>query len=150
MKIDTHELPAVTQQRKTYQQPQSPAGRFDALLEKAMNPQSGQTSAAGGLPPLQGLSRVNFAMPPGVDRTQTVKQIDEFLTIMESYQQKMADPTASLKDASPYVQQMGKKAADLLPVMESLPAGDKLKDILNRVLVASTVEIIKFNRGDYV
>lgn len=150
MKIDTYEVPGVTQQLKTHQQPQSPAGRFDALLEKAMNPQSGQTSPLNILPPLQSLSRASVAVPASVDRRQTVQQIDEFLTIMESYQKKMADPNSSLKDAYPFVQQMGKKAAELLPAMESLPMGDKLKDILNRLLVTSTVEIVKFNRGDYM
>jgi len=45
---------------------------------------------------------------------------------------------------------MEKKTAELIPTLESLPDGDKLKDILNQALVTSTVEIIKFNRGDYV
>jgi hypothetical protein len=39
---------------------------------------------------------------------------------------------------------------ELIPMMESLPDGDGLKDILNRLLVSSTVEVIKFNRGDYI
>ena len=81
---------------------------------------------------------------------QTVKHIEEFLSIMESYQRQMADPKTTLKDVYPVVQQMEKKAAELIPTLESLPAEDKLKDILNRAVVASTVEVIKFNRGDYI
>ncbi len=81
---------------------------------------------------------------------QTVQNIDGFLNIMEAYERKMTDPQASLKDAYPLVQQMEKKTAELIPTLESLPDGDKLKDILNQALVASTVEVIKFNRGDYV
>jgi len=38
----------------------------------------------------------------------------------------------------------------LTPVLNSLPPGDGLKDILNDALVNSEVEVIKFNRGDYV
>jgi hypothetical protein len=150
MKIDTHDLPDVTQQCKTLQQPQSPVGRFDAFLEKAMSPQSGQPSPLGVLPPLQGLSPASVTVPAGIDRGQTVKRIDGFLTVMESYQKKMADPNASLKDAYPFVRQMENTAAELLPAMESLPAGDKLKEILNHLLVTSTVEVTKFNRGDYI
>jgi hypothetical protein len=93
---------------------------------------------------------MSFAVSSGVDRMQTVSNINEFLSIMESYQKEMADPKASLKDAYPFVQQMEEKMAELIPALESLPATDKLKDILNSALVASTVEVIKFNRGDYV
>jgi hypothetical protein len=150
MKISIQDISGVTQSHKTHQQPQSTAGRFDEFLEKALTPQSGQATSTGALPPLESLSSLNFAVPSGVDRTQTVNHIDEFLGIMESYQKQMADPKASLKDAYPFVQQMEKKAAELIPTLESLPEADKLKDILNRALVASTVEVIKFNRGDYV
>lgn len=153
MKINIQDIISnVTQPNKTPQQPQATAGRFDEILEKALTPQpqSGQVASTGALPPLDSLSSLNFTVPSGVDRAQTVNHIDEFLGIMESYQKQMADPKASLKDAYPFVQQMEKKAAELIPTLESLPAADKLKDILNRALVASTVETIKFNRGDYV
>jgi hypothetical protein len=150
MKINTQDLPGVTQAHKTQQQPQSTAGRFDEFLEKALTPQSGQVASAGDLPPLQSLSSMNFAVSTGVDRIKAVSNITEFLSIMESYQKQMADPKASLKDAYPFVQQMEKKMTELIPTLESLPATDKLKDILNHALVASTVEVIKFNRGDYV
>ncbi len=150
MKINTQEPSGITQPQKTHQQSKSSAGRFDECLEKAMIPQSGQTTSANALPPLQSLSSLSLAITSGVDRIQTVKNIDYFLNIMEAYERKMTDPRASLKDAYPFVQQMEKKTTELIPTLESLPDGDKLKDILNRTLVASTVEIIKFNRGDYI
>jgi hypothetical protein len=150
MKITTQDISGVTQSHKTQHQPQSTAGRFEEFLEKALTPQNIQTTSTGALPSLQNLSTLSFAVPPGVDRMQTVKHIDEILSIIESYQRQMADPQASLKDIYPVVQQMEKKTTELIPSLESLPTEDKLKDILNRALVASTVEIIKFNRGDYV
>lgn len=151
MKINVKDLSGVAQPHKTQQQPQSPAGRFDEILEKALTPpKGGPVASAGALPPLQSISGMSFAVSSGVDRMQTVSNINEFLSIMESYQKEMANPKASLKDAYPFVQQMEKKMAELIPALESLPATDKLKDILNRALVASTVEVIKFNRGDYV
>jgi len=45
---------------------------------------------------------------------------------------------------------MEKEKDVLAPLMDSLPQGDELKDILNNALVSATVETIKFNRGDYV
>jgi len=38
----------------------------------------------------------------------------------------------------------------LAPVLNSLPPEDGLKDILNQALITSSLEVIKFNRGDYV
>ena len=150
MKIYTQDISSIIQPPKKHQQSKSSVGEFDEFLEKAMTPQTGQTASVNALSPLQSLSTLSLAIPSGVDRVQTVKNIDNFLNIMEAYDRKMADPQASLKDVYPFVQQMEKKTTELIPTLESLPEGDKLKDILNRTLVASTVEIIKFNRGDYV
>jgi hypothetical protein len=150
MKINSQEILGIIQPPQAHQQGKSRTGGFDEFLEKAMTVQSGQMAPTSALPPLQSLSGLGLAMPFGVDRVQTVKNIDHFLNIMESYQRKMADPKASLKDAYPLVQQMEKKTTELIPTLESLPEGDKLKDILNQTLITSTVEIIKFNRGDYL
>jgi hypothetical protein len=38
----------------------------------------------------------------------------------------------------------------MLPLLDALPEGDGLRDLLNRMLVTATVETIKFNRGDYL
>ncbi|MHB9099299.1 MAG: hypothetical protein ACYC5X_15905, partial [Syntrophales bacterium] len=102
MKINPQDISGVTQTHKTQQQPQSTAGRFDEFLEKALTPQSGQVASTGAIPPLQSLSSMSFAVPSGVDRMQTVNNINDFLSIMESYQKQMADPKASLKDAYPF------------------------------------------------
>lgn len=151
MKINIQEIPGVAQTQKTLKrQDTTPTGGFDKLLEKAMTPQSGQAPATSALPPLQSLSSVSFVVPTATERSQTVKNIDELLNVIESYQAKMNDPRVSLKEIYPLVQQMEKKTTELGPAAEALPDGDKLKEILNRVLVASTVEVIKFNRGDYV
>jgi len=149
MKIYTQDTSGIIQPPKKHQG-KSSVGGFEELLEKAMTPQTEQKVSANALSPLQGLSRVSLNIPSDADRVQTVNTIDKFLNIMEAYERKMADPRASLKDAYPLLQQMEAKATELIPTLESLPEGDKLKDILNRTLVASTVEIIKFNRGDYV
>ena len=43
-----------------------------------------------------------------------------------------------------------KKVPFHVPLFDLDPTGDGLKDILNDALVNSEVEVIKFNRGDYV
>ncbi len=150
MKINIQDVPGVAQTQKPHKQQNTPTGGFDQLLEKAMTAQNGQGAAASALPPLQSLSGASFVVPGAAEQSQTVKNVDELLNVIESYQTKMADPRVSLKEIYPLIQQMEKKTAELAPVAEALPTGDKLKEILDRTLVASTVEIIKFNRGDYV
>jgi hypothetical protein len=150
MKINTQETTGIALPRKPHQQPVANGTGFDELLEKAMMPQSAQPATSSALSSLQSISPLNFAIPTGMPNSEQVQHVDKLLNIMESYQAAMADPRASLKDAYPLVQMMEKKTAELLPVLESLPAGDKLKDILNQALITSTVETIKFNRGDYV
>jgi len=76
--------------------------------------------------------------------------MDRFLTLLENYQKQMEDPRISLKETATIVSQMEQQTQELLPVLESLPEGDGIKDLLNRLLVTSTVETIKFNRGDYL
>lgn len=150
MKIYTPDASGIIQPPQKQQQGKSSGGGFDELLEKAMTAQTGPATAASALSSLQGLSNLSFALPSSGDRGQTVKSIDGMLGILEAYERKMADPRSSLRDAYPLLQQMEAKTTELLPTLETLPEGDALKDILNRTLVASTVEIIKFNRGDYL
>jgi len=45
---------------------------------------------------------------------------------------------------------MEQQSQELYRVWEALPEGEEIKDLLNRMLVTSTVETIKFNRGDYL
>jgi len=76
--------------------------------------------------------------------------MDHFLTLLKNYQKQMEDPRISLKETATIVSQMEQVTQELLPILESLPEGDGVKDLLNRLLVTSTVETIKFNRGDYL
>ena len=76
--------------------------------------------------------------------------MDQFMTLLKNYQKQMEDPRISLKETATIVSQMEQVTQELLPILESLPEGDGVKDLLNRLLVTSTVETIKFNRGDYL
>jgi len=45
---------------------------------------------------------------------------------------------------------MTREMENLAPVLDSLPADDKLSNILNETLVNVSLEISKFYRGDYI
>lgn len=72
------------------------------------------------------------------------------LDVFSEYQQKLADPSCSMKDIAPLINQMELDNTSLIPAVILLPDGDRLKGIMNQILIASSIEVLKFNRGDYV
>ena len=102
--------------------------------------------------PLMINSIPNIQLNPlfAVQDSQIVEQTENFLDILEEYRNKLLDPQTTLRDIHPLIQRMASEKETLTPVLNSLPPGDGLKDILNDALVNSEVEVIKFNRGDYV
>lgn len=123
---------------------------FGDILKETMSGQAASGSQVGSIPPLDSISSIALDTLRATDRGEAVKKVGDFIGLLEEYQSQMEDPAVTLKYTSPLVSRMEKETQELMPMMESLPEGDGLKDILNRLLVASTVEVIKFNRGDYV
>ena len=71
-------------------------------------------------------------------------------TIMEEYSVKLSRQRVSLKDLSPLISRMEAETEEMMLLSESLPPGDGIKEILDEILIRSSVEAIKFNRGDYL
>jgi hypothetical protein len=149
MKITTNEISSLTPNSGRNTDNVSGAGFQDILNEKMGNaPVNANPSAA--LPPLSNLDSIRFDSASQPDTKQTLARMDRFLTLLETYQKQMEDPRISLKETSTIVSQLEQQTQELLPILETLPEGDGIKDLLNRMLVTSTVEAIKFNRGDYL
>jgi hypothetical protein len=81
---------------------------------------------------------------------EPLERTEGFLGLIETYRDKLADPRIPLRDIQAIVREMELEVSALAPVLESIPDDDALKDILRQALTASTVEVVKFNRGDYV
>ena len=132
--------------------PDKPADKeFGTMLKDAINNEPAKTSSENVKP--QMISSIpNIQLNPlfAVQDNPTAERTENFLDILEEYQNKLLDPQATLRDIHPLIQKMETEQEALAPVLNSLPPGDGLKDILNDALVNSEVEVIKFNRGDYV
>jgi hypothetical protein len=102
------------------------------------------------LPPVQNISSIRFDPIFDIDRMQNIERVEKFLDVLEDYQKNLENPAVNLKEMSPVVTCMKNETEKMLPLLNSLPDTDGMKDILNRALVTSTVEAIKFNRGDYL
>ena len=55
-----------------------------------------------------------------------------------------------LKDIVPLVKSLESEKEKLAELGERLPDGDILKNIINHTAILTTVEVLKFSRGDYL
>lgn len=149
MKITTNEISSFQQNSGRNTEKVSGEGFQDILNEKMGNSPANVNSSAA-LPPMSNLDSIRLDLASQPDTKQILSRMDSFLTLLETYQKQMEDPRITLKETATVVSQMEQQTQELLPVLETLPEGDGIKDLLNRMLVTSTVETIKFNRGDYL
>ena len=125
--------------------------KFGAMLKDAVNNDHSKTSTENVKPQMiSSISNIQFNPLLAVQDNPIIERTENFLNILEEYRNKLLDPQATLKDIHPLIQRMESEKETLTPVLNSLPPGDGLKDILNDALVNSEAEVIKFNRGDYV
>ncbi len=72
------------------------------------------------------------------------------LDLLEGYQKTMADPGKTLKEISPLLESLSRQAGDLDQIAAGLTPSDPLWKILNELQILSSLEVEKFNRGDYI
>jgi hypothetical protein len=56
----------------------------------------------------------------------------------------------TLRNIEPVINSIAKEKEQLSSVLDSLTNEDGLKDIVNRTLITASMEVIKYNRGDYI
>ena len=83
-------------------------------------------------------------------RSQGASATEKTLDLLDQYQKAMADPEVSLKEISPLVQSLSQEIRGLTQWAERLPSSDPLQRIISEVGILSSVEVEKFNRGEYI
>lgn len=89
-------------------------------------------------------------LKPGIDKGEMVPRVDGFLDMMEEYAGKLNRPEIVLREISPLIEQIENESQDLKLLCDYLPPNDEIKALIEEVLIRSSVEVIKFNRGDYL
>ena len=84
------------------------------------------------------------------DTGMLVERVGELLDTLDSYRQKLADARYTARDMYPDIERFSRQSRDLMPVVDSLPESDGLKDVLNQTLMTATLEAFRYYRGDYV
>jgi len=124
--------------------------KFGAVLKETIERSTGARSVPQGPSMINNICEIRFNPFIQNEKTPIVNRVEKFLDTLDEYHRKLGDPHVTLKALHPLIRDMAAEREVLISSLDSLPDGDKLKDILNRTLITSSVEIIKFNRGDYV
>ena len=96
---------------------------------------------------IQGVAPV---ITPGIEREEVVARVMKFLDVMDDYARKLGSPRVTLKEMSPLIAKIESEKNDLKELAESLSPMDDMKTLLDEALIRSSVEVIKYNRGDYI
>ncbi len=124
--------------------------KFGAVLQETIERSCDVRSGPQGPSMMNNIPEIRLSPFSPHEKTRIMNRVENFLDTLDEYQHKLGDPRVTLKDIHPLISDMAAERENLISSFNSLPDGDKLKDILNRTLITSSVEVIKFNRGDYV
>jgi hypothetical protein len=96
------------------------------------------------------LSAIRFQAPSPENKRMTIEHVDNLLNLLDNYRIQLADPQVTLRSMEPVIKMIDKEKEQLSSVLDSLAEADGLKDIVNRTLVTASLEVMKYNRGDYI
>jgi type III secretory pathway component EscV len=133
MKIIPNEIPPIEQHSAKKTAKISGEG-FQDILKGKMEKVPAADEKSFAIPPSSNLASIRFNLGNQTDTKQTLVRMDRFLNLLETYQKQMEDPRITLKETSSIIDQLERQTQELLPVLESLPEGDGIKDLLNRLL----------------
>ena len=123
---------------------------FQTILKQSVGCAIGEKQANRVAHPFGPQSVRPMATPEAEAVLPLADRIDRLVDRLENYRLKLADPQASLKSIQPLLNDIAASSEKLTPKLEHLDESDPLKDILNRSLVMVSLEITRFNRGDYL
>jgi hypothetical protein len=136
--------------QKTQKSETTPNADFKDILKESVenapeNPSKIQPSTS-----MDPVSAIRFNPLAPQDKNITVKRIHNFLNLLDNYRQQLSDPHVTLRTLEPVMNTIAKEKDQLSGLLDSLPNEDGLKHILNQTLITASLEVIKFNRGDYI
>ena len=123
---------------------------FKDILKASVERSTPHAAKIQSPPPMQPLSAIYFQPLSPENRRITVDRVDNLLNLLDNYRELLADPQVTLRQMEPLLNTIEQEKTQLSSVLDSLESEDGLKDIVNRTLVTASLEIVKYNRGDYI
>jgi hypothetical protein len=96
------------------------------------------------------LGPIRFRPRSSEAREAAVERLDNLLNLLDQYRKQLADSRVTLRQIEPLLNTIDKEQKQLTAVLKAMPDEDGLKDIVHRTLITTSLEVVKFNRGDYI
>ena len=150
MKIGPDHILKDTLPPSAHKAEQSRDETFHKILQEAMveSPVTKGTETTGVPPPDK--PGMPSRVLSHVDKGKIADRVGRLLDTLEDYQKTLGDREMPLKALHPLVSKLENEREILLSFVDQLPEGDALRTVLNRTLITTTVETMKFLRGDYL
>ncbi len=136
---------------ETKTNPQLPADKeFGTILKESVENSKKEVTGPHPTTFINPLNGVQMNPSSTFDKQFTLDRIENLIGLLDQYRHKLADPGITLKNIDPIIRQIDQETENLAPVLDSLPEGEELKNIINQTLVTASLEVTKFYRGDYI
>ena len=151
MKItDTDDLVKRVAADKTLNRLPVDKADFGEVLKETLNTSTVAQQSVHPSSALEPLHPAQIQRLSALDKKAAVERIENVLDLLDDYRRKLADSGLNLKDIYPIISAIENENQHLKPMLNLLTDGDELKQILNQTLITTSVEVIKFNKGDYI
>lgn len=122
---------------------------FKNSLEKALDAQK-TSGTPQHIAPLGEVRAMSFH-PIETPAEKVAAQTGHLLDLLDNYAKDLGNPSKSLKDMTPLLEQISMNAQELIENTDKVPhAEEQLRGIASSAAITAQVELIKFKRGDYV
>ena len=136
--------------QKTQKSEATPNADFKNILKESVENSTENPSKIQPSTLIDPVSAIRFNPLSTQDKNITVERIDNLLNLLDNYRQQLSDPHVTLRTLEPVMNTIAKEKDQLSGLLDSMPNADGLKHILNQTLITASLEVIKFNRGDYI
>ena len=151
MKIDGNDEIAKTgYTAKTPKNEKASEADFKNILKDSLENSTKVPIEVQPTPLLDPVSAIRFNPISVEDKINTVGRLEHLLNLLENYRQQLENPNVTLRTLEPIMNSIAREKDELSSKLDSMPNEDGLKDILNQTLITASLEVIKFNRGDYI
>ena len=127
-----------------------PNADFKNILKESVEKSTENPSKIQPSTLMDPVSAIRFNPLSTQDKNITVERVHNLLNLLDNYRQQLSDPHVTLRTLEPMMNTIAKEKDQLSGLLESMPNDDGLKHILNQTLITASLEVIKFNRGDYI
>jgi hypothetical protein len=123
---------------------------FKNILKESVEKSGPQATPIQSPSLVDPLSSVGFQPELPKDKFFTINRVENLINLLDDYRKQLADPAITLRSIEPVMKTIVKEKDQLSSLLDSMPNEEGLKDIVNRTLITASLEVIKFNRGDYI